>query len=273
MPYKVKRRVYRRKRQASRVTKKGVRKVVRRYKEKVFNNRVKQAMASLMEVKHVEENGAFNPLVFDGATNQATIDATNQIIFDPQIDLGTAVDERIGNRLMMKSVKMSYSLCTNSYTVSGVAAPCQVRMVFYYDRTNPRNLPTPYTDADFFDFNNTNQAFAGTISDMVRRFNSNKYRILKVKTFKLGHASYGGTGTSSANQAFTNNDYRLNYRGTIDLTKSIIKRQIFDDATNLSMSRKLYCLVYVTTVNTALFSSTNLPVNMQYQIQYKYTDA
>lgn len=275
MPYDGtrKRRKYMRKSARPRVTKKGVKKAVSQYKMKMFDMSVKRAMAGQIEMKDLQENGQFNPLPFDGATNQATIDVTNGIIFDPVIPLGPQNGHRIGNYISMKSCKFRYSLCPNSQSISGSAIPSIVRFVFYYDRQDPTNLPTPYTNANFFDLGSGSSTFTGTYTDMVRRFNTDRYRICKVKTLKIGFATNTGVGGSATSQYFANNDFKMNHRGTIDLSKYIIKRQKFNDGLNLSQNRKLYCLVYVTTPNTGLFTASNLPCNLTYQTEYKYTDA
>lgn len=274
MPFKIKRRRYTGpKGKRPRVTKRGIKKAVSAYKTKIFDMSVKRAMAGQMELKQLIEQGAISPLPFDGATNQTNIDLTNGIPFDPLITHGTGPSGRIGNRIMMKSVKFSYSFCPNAYGTSGVAIPSLVRMVFYYDRQDPLSLPTPYTNANFFDINNSSQQFTGTFTDMVRRFNTDRYRICKVKTLKIGFANNQGTGGSATNQYFANNDFKLNHRGTIDLTKYIIKNQKFNDNLGYSQNRKLYCLVYVTPPNSATFLATNLPVSMTHQTIYKWTDA
>jgi len=275
MPFKIKRRRYLRPRKGARprVTKKGVKRAISEYKGKVFDMAVKRAMAGQMELKQLVEQAQFSPLPFDGATNQATIDLTNGIPFDPNITHGTGPSGRIGNRIMMKSVKFSYSFCPNPQNVSGVAIPTIVRMVFYYDRQDPLSLPTPYTNANFFDLNNASQQFTGTYTDMVRTFNTDRYRICKVRTLKVGFANNQGSSGSGTNQYFANNDFKLNHRGTIDLTKYIIKNQKFNDNLGFSQNRKLYCLVYITITNSAVFGASNLPVNMTHQTVYKWTDA
>lgn len=227
-----------------------------------------------LEQKQYAENFQFDPVPFDPvAANGPTVDASNALIFDPLINLGTNVASRIGNKITMTSVKFSYAMAANSFSVSGIAAPCMVRIVFYYDRQEPTSLPSPYTNANFFDQGSGVSQFTGTYTDMVRKFNSDRYRICKVKTFKIGNANYGGTGASGASQFFSNNDFRLNVRGTVDLTKYVIRRQKFNDNLGTAQNRKLYGLVYVTPVNAASFSSTHRPVNMTYQTNYKFTDA
>lgn len=92
-------------RRPKRVTKKGVKSAVRKYKDKVFNNRVKNAMSKLMEVKTTglqEEN--MLPLVFvppdNNGTggNQTNCDTENIIdLHNFQVPQGTGESNRIGN--------------------------------------------------------------------------------------------------------------------------------------------------------------------------------
>lgn len=288
MPRKIIRRLGKRRpatRRPKRVTKRGVRSAVRKYTDKVFNNRVKNAMAKLMEVKTSglqEEN--MLPLVFvppdnNGAGgNQVNCDTQNLIdLHNFQIAQGTGESNRIGNVINVVKQTFRYCITMAPQVVNGTAIPCYVRLIFFYDRADTNSLPTPYTNANFVDFGNTSTQFKGDVSDLFYRYNTDRYRIMGVRTHKLGWATNGQytNATTLQNQLYSNNDSKMTVMGTVDLTKMVIKKQKFNDNFVLTYSRGLYCMVHtVTQDGLPLPPNTNRSlIKITYQIEQKYTDA
>lgn len=227
-----------------------------------------------MEVKHYDQNGTMEPVPFDpNMFNQPVVDANNQIIIDPPISLGTAVNQRIGNRVTLTGAVMKYAIALNNTQALGVAIPTMVRLIVYYDRQDDTNQPTPYTNGNFFDSGNTSTACLGDLTDMVRRYNRDRYRICMVRTHKVGFANNQGTSGSSTNQFFANNDFRLNVKGSLNIGKYMLKKLKFNDALASAQGRKLYVMVVITPPNFNVFDTTKLPVAMTYQIRYSFTDA
>lgn len=276
MPFLNKRRRYSRpnKGRKPRVTKRGVRKAINQYKSKVFAAAVKQVLKRHIEDKHVMEQASLmlrtnSPV--DPSYNPINVDNANIIRIDQDVALGTNVSSRIGNKINVTKVLFKYGLIINSLAAGGVTNPTNVRMVFFYDREYPTEMPTPTFNGNFFDNNGGSQAFSGDYTDMIKGFNTDRYRILKVKTFKLGN-SYS-TGTTGNNLFWSNNDYKMNYRGTLDLTKHVIKRQKFNDNLSISQNRKLYMLAYLTTPNISVMTAASTPVVLTYQTEMFYEDA
>lgn len=227
-----------------------------------------------MEVKHFDENGSLQPVPFDNAAlNQAVCDANNQIIFDPPINLGTAVNQRIGNRITLTGAQLKYAIALNPTTQNGVAIPAMVRIIIYYDRQDDSSLPTPYVNGNFFDSGNTSTGFRGDLTDMFRRYNRDRYRICMVRTHKIGFANNQGSTGSATNQYFANNDFKMNVRGTMNIGKYMLKKIRFNDSLSSAQGRKLYALVIVTPPNFGNFDTSKLPVEMEFQTRYSFTDA
>lgn len=273
----MKRRKYARgKRTRAKVTKRGIRNAVAQYKGRVFAKAVKQVIAKEMEVKHVLEQSTLflrpnSPA--DPSYNKAIVDSANIIRLDQDVAQGTNVSSRIGNKINVTKLLFKYGLWLNSSVGGGVPYPINVRMVFFYDREYPTEMPSPTFNSNFFDNNGSSQGFEGNYIDMIKRINTDRYRVLKVKTFKLGFANNQGTGSSGQNQYFSNNDYKMNYRGTLDLTKHIVKRQKFNDNLSISQNRKLYMLAYMTTTNAGIMPFSVQPCNLTFQTEMFYTDA
>lgn len=263
----------------------GVKTAIRKYKKKVFNARVKKAVKSLMEVKTSglrEEN--MLPLVFvppdnNGAGgNQVNCDTQNLIdLHNFQIAQGTGESNRIGNVINVVKQTFRYCITMAPQVVNGTAIPVYVRLIFFYDRADTNSMPTPYINANFIDAGNSSQQFKGDVSDLFYRYNTDRYRILGVRTHKLGW-SQNGQYTNSAtlqNQLYSNNDSKMTVMGTVDLTKMVVKKQKFNDNFVLSYSRGLYCMVHhVTQDGNPLAPNTNRSlIKITYEVEQKYTDA
>lgn len=233
------------------------------------------ALRRALRIESKKGQSEFNMslLGFDGATNQATIDDNNQEILDPVINQGTGQRDRIGNKVTLTSCWLKYALFLNGSGQGGVPYPVLVRFVFYYQKDDPTSLPQPYQNADLFQLGNSDQGFYGSISDHLMQFNTDKYRILKVKSFKLGFANNQGTGGSAASQYFANNDYKMTYVGHINLLPMLLKDKVFNDNMGVSMGRKLYFLAYVTYANSSSMVSTVRPCSLMCQLRWSFTDA
>lgn len=251
--------------------KKGVRSAIRKQSTKVFNSRVKQAVKQLMEVKQSGIRGTIQIVNFNG-TNAVNCDAINQIAFDPIINQGTGERDRIGNCIDVVSCKMRYMITVNS-TDFATTVPTWIRLIWYYDRADTNNLPTPYQNANFIDNGNSSSGFAGDLTDIFYRYNTDRYRILGVRDHKLGFASSTGTSPQPQFQYFANNDSKMIVRGTVDCTKWIIKRQKFNDNLGTAEGRKLYCLILCMAQSGAIWASISPTNRMRYEVNYKYTDA
>lgn len=257
----------------SKVTKVGVKSAVRKYKTKVFNNRVKNAMRQLVEAKDVSVRGAFTIVPFNTG-NANTCDTTNIISFDPVINQGTGHAQRIGNVIQMVNCRMSF-IITCQPSVSSLIAPqpTVVKLIFFYDREDTNSLPTPYQNGNFYDNNNAAQQFTGRLPDLFYKINTDRYRILGQRSYKLGFAANSGTNASPTYQNFTNNDSKMFIRGSVDCTKWIIKHQKFNDNLGTAMTRKLYCLV-MSINQSGLIGVPANPMNaIDWEIKYDYTDA
>lgn len=269
----IRRRTRGRTQRPKRVTKKGVRSAVRKYTDKVFNNRVKNAMASLLEVKEVQVRGNVAIVAFTGA-NGVTADSTNVIPFDPVINQSTAENGRVGNVINMKSVMMRFMLVLNPASGIYGSVPQCVRLVFFYDRADVNSIPTPYSNANFIDNGASSTNMTGSLTDTFYRYNTDRYRILGSRTYKLGFASATGLNADNTHQYYSNNDSKMFIKGTIDCTKWTIKRQKFNDNLGTAETRKLYCLVISVPQNGAVWPAGQIsPCDFIYEIDYKFTDA
>lgn len=212
------------------------------------------------------------------ASTSPTWDAQNVVVVSPNTSFltlaqGTGQGDRLGNQVRIKKLTMKGVLVPLPYDASTnpLPKPLQVRMVFFYDRTTPITLPVPSTN--FFQLGNSVAPLQNDLIDMIAPFNTDRYRIFKSKTFKLGFADYGGTGTSAAEQANTNNDFKLNCNFSFDLTKYLPQIVKYQDASNSPTSRRLFCAFIISRGDGGLIPVTGIPAGVQYILSMKYEDA
>lgn len=266
----------------SRLTKTGISSAVGKYKTKVFNNRVKNAMRGLMEVKETYEQGNINILPYDTA-NRVACDSTNVFDYQMALNQGTGQSNRIANIVTMKSCITRYIITCAPSTlnpdtqVPGSLYPTVVKLIWFYDREDPTNFPTPYQNNNFLQLGNSSQGFQGDLSDVLYRYNTDRYRIVATRTHKMGYSSYNGvTGTGTGATAYglgNNNDSKMFVKGSINLTKYILKKQKYNDNLATAMGRKLYCVVLSVAQGGFVLASTQVQNRLEYETIYKFTDA
>ena len=109
---------------------------------------------------------------------------------------------------------------------------------------------------------------------MWRPVNTDRYKVLATKTFKLGYSYYAGSNGALPNSGnFSNNDFKLNANFSFDLTKHYPKNVVFDDATTVPSTRGLFCMIQYVAANGGALPTTNYSVGSQWMLDYHYEDA
>jgi hypothetical protein len=190
------------------------------------------------------------------------------------IQQGTGDGARVGNRIEMTKFVMRAVFVPLPYnaTTNPLPQPMQVRLVLFYQRTAPTNIPAPYTD--FLAFNNTSATLQNDLTDQIADFNTDKYRILAQKRFKIGFQVYTATSTqtTSTQQAFPNNDFKYNQNVTWDLTKYLPKTVIYEDDDATAQTRSIYMAVIISNADGQVGGGAATPVGIQYILSAKYKD-
>jgi len=193
-----------------------------------------------------------------------------------ELQQGTAQGQRVGNRIRVKRATIKGTLVALPYNATSniTPAPCQVKMVLFYDRQNPSTIPAPAVDGDIFDFNTTITGFYGDLVDMWATFNTERYRILKTKVFKVGYANsnLNAAGTTGSLN-YSNNDFKYNCNFNVDFTKYLVKSQRFIDNNINATNRQLYMMWIPVAATGGIFNSAVRPIGLQYQATLTYEDA
>lgn len=189
------------------------------------------------------------------------------------IQQGVGVNSRVGNKIKTKYLMMKGSIVPLPYqAVTNLGpAPVMVRMVIMYDRTNPTQEPQPATN--MFQQSGANTGFFNDLTDLWRPYNTDRYRILTTRTFKLGYASNAGTGAQPGFQNLANNDFKMVANFKINLTKYYPKHVKFDENATEPTTRGLWCLFYYVAASGNPIPADQAMVNVQWMVNYQYEDA
>lgn len=238
---------------------------------------VRREMTRNMETKSIQQYNLDRTLRTPG---DPFFDDNNVFALGPDpstmlILQGTGNASRIGNRIRTKKLTIKGVFTPTGY--DGVynpgPTPMQIKMYVFYDKYDPTAVPRPDASGDFFDNGNGTRTFARDVTDMMMPVNTDRYRILTTRKFKLGFQQYTGSGNNPPNGNYSNNDFKLNCNFSLDLTKYYPKNVRFMDNSSLPTTRSLYCMVEAVTCSGSATQTFIRGVQMQYVQEYKYTDA
>jgi len=191
------------------------------------------------------------------------------------IQQGTGAASRIGNRITTKRLMFKGTIVPNVYDTifNPIVGPMQVKMWLFYNKIDPTNLPTPAVDADFYQNNNSEAGFTNDLIDLWKPVNTDLYRVLASRTFKLGSAIPTTSSDTTASYVGSNNDFKYNCNFNINLTKMIPKITRYNDNNIDPTTRGLYCLFVAYRANGGAFTASARPARVSYMLDYTYEDA
>jgi len=257
----------------------------RTYKRKSYSNKVakplkmaiRREIARNVENKQAQYYNYETRLYIPGNAN-----FTNDNIFPVGVDPGSLVisqgtgqGQRIGNEIKTKRLmfKGTISPLPHNSTFNTNPQPCQLKMYIFYQKDIPTAVPNPIAGPGFFQNGSVAKGFQNDLVDMWSPVNTDVYRVLATKTFKIGFANNAGTGASQPFQEFANNDFKLNANFSFDLTKHYPQRVKFNDNTTVPTTRGLFCMVQYVAASGGNISNTQYMYKLQYMLDYQYEDA
>lgn len=255
-----------RKRQPLRAKKTTVSQAVKKY--------VKRSIHANVENKQVNINA--------GASFGTILESTDMNMYPMlpytglwTIPQGVTVNARIGNQIKIRKIMLNYVLRPNPYdAVFNVATvPQEIDMFLGYTKQLPGFAPVAGDLGNLFQNGAAALAPVGSLRDIISSVNTDYWHISKRWRHKLGYASSTGTGGNAGNQFFTNNDFKLNVVKKLDITKFCPKTVTFNDANNTPQGRNLFFFYQSVRADGIIGGATQLPVNIEFWIDFKYEDA
>lgn len=241
---------------------------------KALRTQVKKIVGNLAEKKHATFNQNAAPVSnynYTGFSSQIVpVSPMNTFI---QISQGTSQDERIGNRIRTAKCNFKAIMWPTIYnaTTNPFPAPHQVRFVVFSVKGDTSAVPTALPN--FFQNGSSTSPPNGDLGDMIDTINTDEYTVYKDFTVKLGYQSFDATPGGGGNAGwFANNDFHFNHTVDIDVTKHLPSVITFNDNNSAPTSRAVFVTWFAAHAGGSAGTSTLRPADMDYSIDFKYTD-
>lgn len=191
--------------------------------------------------------------------------------------LGQAAGQgaRLGNTIKPRRVILSYVLRPLPYDVNTNPnpVPIEVQLLLGYVKNTPSYVPIGGDVAQLFQSGSSTQAPFSNLRDIIAPINKDYWTIKKRWTHKIGYAAVTGTGGTAGSQYNQNNDFKMNAKRTIDITKMIPSTLKFNDATLGTSSKNLYFMFYAVAATGATVGANFLMASIDYWLDFEFEDA
>lgn len=251
----------------------SVKKIVASARRAEFGTKVRSVVTRMAEKKTANYATSF----FFGATN-ATSFYTTQIQYATgittalNIGQGTGQGDRIGDKIRVQKLKLDMAFWPTPYNVSTNPTPePQYIRVWVFSQ---KNSNAPITSlATFFQNGNASSAPTGTLLDLLKKINQDQYTYLTHREFKLGYAAFvGAPGGVVGSGYFSNNDFEMVHKESIDLTPLVPKIWTFNDTGNTCTSKAVYVMYEAMSCDGQTSAAADLPVGCYASYSLKFTD-
>lgn len=251
--YGKRKRVLRRKKPAS---KRGViRRAVSKAKRGMFRKAVKGVISSVAETKvcnyYYNNFGVVNTTstAFQGTIKSLSPSGSSGAMIT--ISQGTAAGQRVGNKLSVKKAILAGTVHINTvYDAVTNYNPCPLKVCLWIfqlkggvtdDATSVNDVVQNY----FFEFGNTSIGMSGAVVDLTRAVNTSYVTLLKKRVFSVGTqqtvSGFGVNAPNNTNQQFSSNE-QIMRMFKIDVTKILRKTYTFNDTSNTTSNRQVWCM-------------------------------
>lgn len=235
---------------------------------------IKKVIARMAEHKRANFSASFS----FGASTGTTFTTSNIQWLSPNssyvnIVQGTGQGDRVGNKIRITNAKFSGVIYGNPYhaTVNPLPQPQEVRMWFFAPK-NSLAQPTSYST--FFQNGNSSQNFSGTLLDLTKKINNDDFTYYGHRTYKIGYSAFvGSPGSVVGSGYYSNNDFAMNRKFSIDITKMLPKNILWNDTTTTPFSRVLFVIFECVNADGSAQGAALLPCSCQYSIDYTFTDS
>lgn len=190
--------------------------------------------------------------------------------FIPQ---GVGQSNRTGNLIKTRKCLFKYVLYPAPYSVTNTTPiPHEVIIMFGKVRNSKAQAPISTDFAKLYQNNDTYRAPLSRISDVISIVNKDWFQVYKVLNHKVGYSINENSGLNVAAAGYANNDFHLNVKRSIDLTKYCPKNVLFNDTTTQPTNDGLWMWAMAVAADGTASTSLN-PIFMTYELVYEYEDA
>lgn len=248
---------------------------------KQVRNTVNRMLAKRIEAK-VEDYDQVGVPVYNATNNLINMYSNSLFGISPNtagivVQQGTSQSTRIGNKIKTRKCTFRGYLYALPYdaTTNPTPSPQDVYMyIFRLRQDGDLAAAQASITSDFFQVGATDAPFSGTPLDWLRRVNSDQIVLYERRLFKVGFATYAGTGTSAAYQQDANNDMQISNYFDIDVTPYVAKNVQFNDNTAMPTTYKTYVLFEAVTAGDRVGpAADDYQVALDYSVIYEFEDA
>lgn len=183
---------------------------------------------------------------------------------------------RVGNEVYTKKLTMDFTINPNSYNVSTNPnmIPQEVIVYFFKKRPNSNDVMDIVDLGNLYESGSSPIAPTGYLMDCNCKLNSDYFTYLTHRRYKVGRSVVGSAVNLTAPNynAPTNNDFKWNIIGKINLTKWCPKRILWSDGIANATTPLIHMLVQTVGADGSLQSTSILPIAMFGRIHYEFTD-
>jgi len=235
---------------------------------------VKKVMARQEEVKFGSYTSIIGLSAYTNTTNRSNMIQvlTPYAVSGITIAQGTGQNDRIGNKVRIKSARLSGVIYPRPYGGNNSSpTPQEVRIWFFTPKVStafPTSLPS------FFQGSNNN-AFAplGNLIDLTVLLNSDVYTYRGQRTYKIGLSTMiGQSGVPASVMGYTNNDFKYNARFNIDITSMLPKVIKWNDTDNTPYSTPVFFFIETVDADGSSQAVDQTPLEMSWTNTIRYTD-
>uniref|UniRef100_UPI004047FA97 hypothetical protein n=1 Tax=Polynucleobacter sp. TaxID=2029855 RepID=UPI004047FA97 len=198
------------------------------------------------------------------------------------ISQGNSAQQRVGNKIMLTKVALRGMITPRTYQTTNTTEspsnnapePFLFKIWIGYQKDTAYNEVSASLPG-FFQEGSASVAPSGTLMDVFRKINTDKYRVVATRTFKVGPQSIVTTqnGTVTANnQNYANNDFKFCQQFSIDVTKYCVKVLKYNDTNNQPNTRGLYWWVEALDPTGVSFTAGRFPASLSYELNIEYQD-
>lgn len=264
-------------------TKMEISKAVNKIETKKVSDVVKKEVSKTEEVKCVMNLAVANKVYVYGSglvystlsPNQGWVSLGGLV---PSISLGSAVDQRVGNKISPKGLKIKYSIYANPSTEAGSTAmpggninpfyglPFRVKVIIFRHRFA---IDEP-NQTGIIQAGSVNADLGSDLDTFFRPYNKDEYIIKYSKMFKMQNPRHNLTGTAFTQQNQSPGTSTLIMR-TINLKLPQLR---FNDATSTCANSQWYIAFAVCNEdNSVITAGSQSRININCESYLYYTDS
>jgi len=221
---------------------------------------IKRVVRSLAEKKNVNADPAEYTFNAVNSTMSAAVSLTSPI---DNIAQGVTDGSRVGNRIRLAkyTLKMTFNPVVEDTAVgANITVPMIVQLFIGYKKDDPGTTPNAADLAKIYQDGQSTSGVDGTMLATLRDINTDFFKIVAYKKFKLGHAV-------SQAPTYSNNDFPLYEEVVIN---DLLKGEVTFNDTTASSNKHLYMWATFSHVDSVVTSTASL--RAFYYLSVQYTD-